>query len=201
MRPHRWQPTGLPHPWDFPGKNTGVGCHFLLQCVKVKSESEVAQSCLTLSNTMDCSLPGPSIHGIPGKSTGVGCHCLLRHIVHGEPYNKISTPRACEGLKPVLLSRPWRHPQPHSMDKQITGLLQVLLALSMNFYFCSEIFLFLRICTSPPPSSSAQSFLLQEGFLDSPRNMNFLLLRFPVFFHQTYYICTCPVSLRTHTST
>ena len=44
MRPHRWQPTSLPHPWDSPGKNTGVGCHFLLQCVKVKSESEVAQS-------------------------------------------------------------------------------------------------------------------------------------------------------------
>ena len=67
-----------PSPWDSPGKNTGVGCHFLLQCRKVKSESEVAQSCLTLSNPMDCSLPGSSVHGIfPGKSTGVGCHCLL----------------------------------------------------------------------------------------------------------------------------
>ena len=52
------------HPWDSPGKNTGVGCHFLLQCMKVKSESEVAQSCLTPSNPMDCSLPGPSVHGI-----------------------------------------------------------------------------------------------------------------------------------------
>ena len=51
-------------PWDSPGKNTGVGCHFLLQCRKVKSESEVTQSCLTLSNPMDCSLPGSSIHGI-----------------------------------------------------------------------------------------------------------------------------------------
>ena len=48
MRPHRRQPTRLPHPWDSPGKNTGVGCHFLLQCMKVKSESEVAQSCPTL---------------------------------------------------------------------------------------------------------------------------------------------------------
>ena len=64
VRPHRWQPTRLPHPWDSPGKNPGVGCHFLLQCMKVKSESEVAQSCLTLSNPMDCSLPGSSIHGI-----------------------------------------------------------------------------------------------------------------------------------------
>ena len=64
VRPHRWQPTRLPSPWDSPGKNTGVGCHFLLQCMKVKSESEVAQSCLTLRDPMDCSLPGSSIHGI-----------------------------------------------------------------------------------------------------------------------------------------
>ena len=64
VRPHRRQPTRLPRPWDSPGKNTGVGCHFLLQCVKVKSESEVAQSCQTLSNPMDCSLPGSSVHGI-----------------------------------------------------------------------------------------------------------------------------------------
>ena len=62
--PHRQQPTRLPHPWDSPGKNTGVGCHFLLQCMKVKSESEIAQSCPTLSDPMDCSLPGSSTHGI-----------------------------------------------------------------------------------------------------------------------------------------
>ena len=62
--PHRWQPTRLPHPWDSPDKNPGVGCHFLLQCMKVKSESEVAQSCLTPSDPMDCSLPGSSVHGI-----------------------------------------------------------------------------------------------------------------------------------------
>ena len=64
VRPHRWQPTRLPHPWDSPGKNAGVGCHFLLQCMKVKNESEVVQLCLTLSDPMDCSLPGSSIHGI-----------------------------------------------------------------------------------------------------------------------------------------
>ena len=64
VQPHRRQPTRLPRLWDSPGKNTGVGCHFLLQCMKVKSESEVAQSCLTLSDPMDCSLPGSSIHGI-----------------------------------------------------------------------------------------------------------------------------------------
>ena len=63
VRPHRWQPTRLPHPWDSPGKNTGMGCHFLLQCMKVKSESEVTQSCPT-QWPMDCSLPGPSVHGI-----------------------------------------------------------------------------------------------------------------------------------------
>ena len=78
MRPQRWQPTRLFCPWDSPGKNTGVGCHFLLQCMRVKSESEVAQ-------------PGPTSrpHGLqptrllrpwafPGKSPGVGCRCLLR---------------------------------------------------------------------------------------------------------------------------
>ena len=64
VRPHRWKPTRLPHPWDSLGKNTGVGCHFLLQCMEVKSESEVDQSCLTLSEPMDCSLPGSAIHGI-----------------------------------------------------------------------------------------------------------------------------------------
>ena len=64
VRPHRRQPTRLPHPWDSPGKNTGVGCHFLFQSMKVKSESEVAQLCLTLSDPMDCSPPGFSVHGI-----------------------------------------------------------------------------------------------------------------------------------------
>ena len=64
VRPHRRQPTRLPRLWDSPGKNTGVGCHFLLRCMKVKSESEVAQSCPTLSDPIDCSLPGSSIHGI-----------------------------------------------------------------------------------------------------------------------------------------
>ena len=64
VRPHRWQPTRLPHPWDSPGKNTGVGGHFLLQCMKVKSEREVAQLCPTLSDPMDCSPPGSSVHRI-----------------------------------------------------------------------------------------------------------------------------------------
>ena len=74
----RRQPTRLLHPWDSPGKNTGMGCHFLLQCMKVKSESEVVLSCLTLS---DHGLqPTMLLHpwDFPGKSTGVGCHCLLQ---------------------------------------------------------------------------------------------------------------------------
>ena len=64
MQPHRQQPTRLPRPWDSPGKNTGVGCHFLLQRMQVKSQSEVAQSCPILSNPMDRSLQGSSVHGI-----------------------------------------------------------------------------------------------------------------------------------------
>ena len=64
VQPHRRQPTRLLCPWDSPGKNTGVGCHFLLQCMKLKSESKVTQSCPTLSDPMGCSLPGSSVHGI-----------------------------------------------------------------------------------------------------------------------------------------
>ena len=64
VRPHRRQATRLPRPWDSPSKNPGVGCHFLLQCMKVKSESEVAQSSPTLSDPMDFSPPGSSIHWI-----------------------------------------------------------------------------------------------------------------------------------------
>ena len=105
VRPQRWQPTRLPGPWDSPGKNTGVGCHFLLQCMKVKRESEVAQSCLTLSDPMDCSLPGSSVHGIFQArvlyliqhyfDSSLPCHenhhnwffwlfCLFRSMIHFE---------------------------------------------------------------------------------------------------------------------
>ena len=79
------QLTRLPRPWDSPGKNTGVGCHFLLQCMKVKSESEVAQSCLTPSDPMDCSLPGSSVHGIfqaRGLEWGAPVPFPLSHISH-----------------------------------------------------------------------------------------------------------------------
>ena len=73
LRPHRRQPTRLPHPWDSPGKNTGVGCHFLFQCMKLKSENEVALSCLTYSDPMDyIAHQAPPSMGFSGKSTGVG---------------------------------------------------------------------------------------------------------------------------------
>ena len=109
VRPHRRQPTRLPHPWDSPGKNTGVGCHFLLQCMKVKREREVAQSCPTLSNPMDCSPPGSSIHGIfqarvlewdtiafyRGKQTRKSSRSLriVREVI------EVSSITACAGLE------------------------------------------------------------------------------------------------------
>ena len=75
VRPHRQLPTRLLCPWDSPGKNTGVGCHFLLQCMKVKSESEVAQSCPIFSDPMDWSLPGSSVHGIfQARGLELGAH-------------------------------------------------------------------------------------------------------------------------------
>ena len=82
VRPHRRQPSRLPRPWDSPGKNTGVGCHFLLQCTKVKSESEVLQSCLTLSDLMDCNLPGSSVHGFSRQEywSGVPLPSLMTNL-------------------------------------------------------------------------------------------------------------------------
>ena len=93
VRPCRRQTTRLPRPWDSPGKNTGVGCHFLLQCMKVKSESEVTQLCPTLHDPMDCSPPGPSCSwDFPGKSTGVGCHVLLQSYILGTGNYKGGSP-------------------------------------------------------------------------------------------------------------
>ena len=84
VRPHRRQPTRLPPPWDFSGKNTGVGCHFLLQCMKVKNESEVTQSCPTLSDPVDCSPPGSSIHGIfQARGLELGAIAFSECIVRG----------------------------------------------------------------------------------------------------------------------
>ena len=98
VQPHRQQPTRLPRPWDSPGKNTGVGCHFLLQCMKVKSESEVAQSCPTLSDPMDCSLPGSSARGIFQASvlewvdiafSEMGPYSVLIHLAAITKYHRL----------------------------------------------------------------------------------------------------------------
>ena len=79
VRPHRQQPTRLPHPGDSPGKNTGVGCHFLLHCIKVKSESEVGQSCPTLCNPIDGRPPGSPVPGnLRARTLELGCHVLLQ---------------------------------------------------------------------------------------------------------------------------
>ena len=83
VRPHRRQPTRLRRPWDSPGKNTGVGCHFLLQCMKVKSESEAAQSCPTLRDPMDCSPPGSSVHGIfQARGLEWGAIAFSEHVMN-----------------------------------------------------------------------------------------------------------------------
>ena len=83
VRPHRRKPTRLPRPWDSPGKNTGVGCHFLLQCMKVKIQSKVVQSCLTLSDPMDCSPPGSSVHeDTPSKKTSYPTLNLCLYLLY-----------------------------------------------------------------------------------------------------------------------
>ena len=101
VRPHRQQPTRLPHPWDSPGKNTGVGCHFLLQCMKVKSESEIAHLCPTLSDPMDCSLPGSSVHGISQAKVlewGAVKNCCLWTVVLEKT---LESPLNCKEIQPV----------------------------------------------------------------------------------------------------
>ena len=128
VRPHRQQPTRLFCPWDSPGKNTGVVCHFLLQCMKVKSQSEVAQSCLTPSDPMDCSPPGSSVHGIfQARVLEWGaffwsCHTACRLLV---------SPR---GIEPVPLTvKVWKlnHwttrelPGDHFLKKAIQSILRL----------------------------------------------------------------------------
>ena len=113
VRPHRRQPTRLPCPWDSPGKNSGVGCHFLLQCMKVKSESEVAQSCLTLRDPMDRSLPGSSVLGIfQARVLEWGAiavlrpyyYCCIILIFHNSLFQHISSPPITEICPQISLS-------------------------------------------------------------------------------------------------
>ena len=110
VRPHRRQPTRLPRPWDSPGKNTGVGCHFLLQRMKVKSESEVVQSCPTLSDPMDCSLPGSSIHGIfqarilEWGAIAFSGKILILHINTQTPLGSLYTKQSTQNKPPPNLN-------------------------------------------------------------------------------------------------
>ena len=103
LRPHRWQPTRLPCPWDSPGKNTGVGCHFLLQCMKVKTESEDAQSYPTLSNPKDCSLPGSSIHGIFQAREALASPFYLNQKLFNPAFTILSDPGSTLSW-PILFS-------------------------------------------------------------------------------------------------
>ena len=105
VQPHRQQPTRLPRPWDSPGKNTGVGCHFLLQCMKVKSESEVTLLCPTLSDPMDCSLPGSSAHGFSRQEYWSG-------VPVPSPDHKL--------LNIKLSSKPLTFPYRNEAQKQVT---------------------------------------------------------------------------------
>ena len=92
VRPHRRQPTRLPHPWDSPGKNTGVGCHFLLQCMKVKSESEVAQSSPTRATPWTAAHQAPPSMGFSRQEYWSGCHCLLQPANAGDIKDTGSVP-------------------------------------------------------------------------------------------------------------
>ena len=100
VRPNRRQPMRLPRPWDSPGKNTGVGCHFLLQCMKVKSESEVTQSCPTLSDPMDYSPPGPPSMGFSRQEYWSGVPLPSPYIYFAGPDSKES---ACNAGDPGLI--------------------------------------------------------------------------------------------------
>ena len=109
VRPHRWQPTRLPRPWDSRGKNTGVCCHFLLQCMTVKSESEVAHSCLTLSNPMDCSPPGSSAHGIfQARVLELGAIAFSAGGASGKELTCQCRRHKRHGFNPCIGKIPWR---------------------------------------------------------------------------------------------
>ena len=120
VRPHRQQPTRLPHPWDSPGKNTGVGCHFLLQCMKVKSESEFAQSCLTPRDPMDCSPPGSSIHGI-FQARVLEWGAIAFSIVLSVQFSSVaqSCPTLCDPMNYSTPGLPLHHQLPEFTETRV----------------------------------------------------------------------------------
>ena len=136
VRPHRRQPTRLPRLWNSPGKNTGVGCHFLLQRRKVKSESEVAQSCPTLRNPVDCSLPGSSVHGIfQARVLEWGAIAFSRHKLNSTEKSStillVGFPRR-EYWSGLLCPPPGNFPNPGIKPNSLTSL-----ALSGRFFTTS----------------------------------------------------------------
>src|SRR5574341_426197 len=109
VRPHRWQPTRLCRPWDSPGKNTGVGCHCLLHCVKVKSESEVAQSCPTLCDPMNRSTPGLPVHQQLLEFTETYIHQVGDAIQPSHPLSSPSPPAPNPSQHQSLFQRSEEH--------------------------------------------------------------------------------------------
>ena len=151
MRPHRRQPTRLRHPWDSPGKNTGVGCHFLLQCMKVKSENEVA------SVMSDSSRPHElqptrllRLRDFPGESTGVGCHFLLQGII------------PTQGLNPGLLHcRQTLYHLSHQGSSKNAPMLCYAKSLQLCPTLCDPI-------DGSPPGSPSLGFSRQEPWSGLP---------------------------------
>ena len=119
VQPHRRQPTRLLCPWDSPGKNTGVGCHFLLQCMKVKSESEVAQSCPTLSDPTDCSPPGSSIPGILQARVLEWGAIAFSYTIPFSSVQSLSRVRLCDPMNRSTPGLPVHHQLPEFTQTQV----------------------------------------------------------------------------------
>ena len=123
MRPHRWQPTRLPRPWDSPSKNAGVGCHFLLQCMKVKSESEVAQLCLTLSDPWTATYQAPLSMGFSRQEywSGVPLPSLIQELLAFKSEMK-STREVISNCYLMLMPLSWkRQPLLHLLHLYLTS--------------------------------------------------------------------------------
>ena len=123
VQPHRRQPTRLPHPWDSPGKNTGVGCHFLLQWMKVKSESEVAQLCLTLRDPMTVAYQAPLSMGFPRQEYWSGLPLLLRRNTCSNrqiwPWNMEWSRAKANRVLPRECTGHSKHPLPTTQEKTL----------------------------------------------------------------------------------
>ena len=152
VRPHRRQPTRLRRPWDSPGKNTGVGCHFLFQCMKVKSEREVIQSCPTLSDPMDCSLPGSPVPGILQART---LEWVAISFSNAWRWKVKVTTLSCVRL----LEIPWiaAHQAPPSMGLSMQEYWSGVPLPSLNFY------IYVVYCTVAELSSCDQDLMIHKA--------------------------------------